>query len=167
MLMHISVELKDNTLAVVTVTVAELEFFWTDLDLCFGELRVFPPLVGKRPQNGSRIVFCAAIIMACQSRATAAALPRTRKYHGVFRILRFEFYPNYWFWWHHPLDTPVFYWVRPPFASRTALNLHGIESTQCWTHFSETLGYDSITQHHCRFVTYHQTTSQKCLIWAE
>ncbi len=71
------------------------------------------------------------------------------------------------------LGTPCKYWVGPPFASRTALILCGIDSTRCWKHSSEILVHiDMIASRSCcRFVGSTSmmriscsTTSQRCSI---
>ncbi len=71
------------------------------------------------------------------------------------------------------LGTSCQYQVWPTFAFRTALILHGIDSTRCWKHSSEILVHiDMITSHSCsRFVgctsmmwISRSTTSQRCSI---
>ncbi len=65
------------------------------------------------------------------------------------------------------------YRVGPPFSFRTALILHGIDSTRCWKHSSEILVHiDMIASRSCcRFVGCtsmmrfsRSTTSQRCSI---
>ncbi len=60
-----------------------------------------------------------------------------------------------------------------PFAFRTALIIHGIDSTRCWKHSSEILVHINMIASHscCRFVgctsvmrISHSTTSQRCSI---
>ncbi len=72
------------------------------------------------------------------------------------------------------LDTPCLYRVGPTFSFRTALILHGIDSTRYWKHSSEILVHiDMIASSSCcRFVgcTFmmwisRSTTSQRCSIW--
>ncbi len=68
------------------------------------------------------------------------------------------------------LGTLRYYEVGPPFAFRTALILHGIDSTRCWKHSSEILVHINMIASHscCRFVTctsmiriFRSSTSQR------
>ncbi len=71
------------------------------------------------------------------------------------------------------LGTPCKYWIGPPFASRTALIIRGIDSTRCWKHSSEILVHIDmmVSCSCCRFVgcssmmrISRSTTSQRCTI---
>ena len=71
------------------------------------------------------------------------------------------------------LGTPYQYQVRPSFAFRTALILHGIDPTRCWKHSSEILVRIYMTASYCccRFVgctsmmgIFCSSTSQRCLV---
>ncbi|MEQ2293410.1 hypothetical protein AMECASPLE_033135 [Ameca splendens] len=71
------------------------------------------------------------------------------------------------------LGTPCYYRVGPPLAFRTALILHGIDSTRYWKHSSVSLVHiDMMASHRCcRFVgctsmmrISRSTTSIRCSI---